>query len=121
MVRKCALCDHTQCRESCVATPAHQWHDIWGVDLCGPFQLSELGNLCIMVAIEHYSKHIELVPLPSKKAKHTAAGIAHAVLGRFGSCAEVLTYQGTEWQGEFAQLLHVVKTYKTYIQNTAPW
>eukprot|EP00877_Chromochloris_zofingiensis_P007303 jgi/Chrzof1/2826/Cz12g00080.t1 len=60
-----------------------------------------------MVAIEHYSKHIELVPLPSKTAKHTAAAFAHAVLGRFGSCAEVLTDQGTEWQGEFAQLLHV--------------
>eukprot|EP00877_Chromochloris_zofingiensis_P006429 jgi/Chrzof1/2039/UNPLg00695.t1 len=110
MVRKCALCDRTQVTFN-AQTPVLQPLPIngmfyrWGVDLCGPFELSELGNLYIMVAIEHYSKHIELVPLPSKKAKHTAAAFAHAVLGRFGSCAEVLTDQGSEWQGEFAQLL----------------
>ena len=77
----------------------------WGVDLCGPFPESSRGNLYCMVAVEHYSKHIELVPLPNKEAKTTAAAFAAAVLGRYGCPAEVLTDQGTEWEEQFQQLL----------------
>jgi hypothetical protein len=76
----------------------------WGVDLL-KLPTSSAGNRYVMVAIEHYSKHIELIPLPSKEAAVTASAFAHAVLGRFGSCAEVVTDQGTEFQGEFEQLL----------------
>lgn len=64
----------------------------WGVDLAGP--LCEKGNRYCMIAIEHFSKHVELVPLPNKEARTTAAAFASAVLGRFGSCAEVLTDGG---------------------------
>jgi len=77
----------------------------WGVDLCGPFPETPRGNKYVMVAIEHYSKWCELVCLPSKAAGVTAAAFAAEVLTRFGSCAEVLTDQGSEWKGEFAELL----------------
>ena len=77
----------------------------WGVDLCGPFPETSRGNVYCMVAVEHYSKHIELVPLPNKEAKTTAAAFAAAVLGRYGCPAEVLTDQGTEWEEQFQQLL----------------
>jgi transposase InsO family protein len=59
----------------------------------------------VMVAIEHFSKHVELVPLPNKLAATTAAAFAQHVLGRFGSCAEVVTDRGTEWDAEFDTLL----------------
>ncbi|KXZ50136.1 hypothetical protein GPECTOR_17g772 [Gonium pectorale] len=58
-----------------------------------------------MVAIEHFSKWIELVPLPNKSAQSTAAAFLDNVLSRFSAPAEVLTDRGTEWQGEFAELL----------------
>ena len=77
----------------------------WGVDLCGPFPQTSRGNLYCMVAVEHYSKHIELVPLPNKEAKTTAAAFAAAVLGRYGCPAEVLTDRGGEWGEQFQQLL----------------
>jgi len=77
----------------------------WGVDLCGPFPETSRGSKYIMVAVEHYSKHVELIPLPNKEAATTAAAFAAAVLGRYGSPAEVLTDRGGEWEAEFDQLL----------------
>ena len=76
----------------------------WGVDLCKiPFKSSS-GNKYVVVMIEHFSKWIELVPIPTKKSHHTAAAL-RGVLCRYGAPAEVLTDQGDEFQGEFADLL----------------
>jgi transposase InsO family protein len=54
--------------------------------------------------IEHFSKWIELVPIPEKTSHHTAAAL-RGVLCRYGAPAEVLTDQGKEFQGKFAELL----------------
>jgi hypothetical protein len=76
----------------------------WGVDLCKmPFK-SASGNRYVVVMIEHFSKWIELVPIPEKTSHHTAAAL-RGVLCRYGAPAEVLTDQGEEFQGEFAELL----------------
>jgi hypothetical protein len=77
----------------------------WGVDLCGPFHPTARGNQYVMVAVEHYSKHLELIPIPNKEPATTAAAFASAVLGRYGSPAEVVTDRGGEWMKEFEQLL----------------
>ena len=76
----------------------------WGVDLFGPLHRSSMGNTYVLVAIEHFSKHIELIPLPDKKAMHTAYALSQ-VLGRFGAPAEVVTDLGKEFMGEFEELL----------------
>jgi hypothetical protein len=57
----------------------------------------------VVVMIEHFSKWIELVPIPEKTSHHTAATL-RGVLCRYGAPAEVLTDQ-EEFQGEFAELL----------------
>jgi hypothetical protein len=76
----------------------------WGVDLCKmPFK-SVSGNRYVVVMVEHFSKWIELVPIPEKTSHHTAAAL-RGVLCRYGAPAEVLTDQGEEFQGEFAELL----------------
>jgi transposase InsO family protein len=77
----------------------------WGVDLAGPFATSQNGNRFVMIAIEYFSKHIELVAIPDKEAKHTAHAFLAAVIGRFGACAEAVTDRGTEFEGEFDHLL----------------
>jgi hypothetical protein len=77
----------------------------WGVDLAGPFAKSRDGNLYVMICIEHFSKQIELVPLPAKEARYTAAAFLSAVVGRYGACAEVVTDRGAEFEGPFHQLL----------------
>ena len=77
----------------------------WGMDLCGPFDTTGHGNRFIMVAIEHFSKWVELIPLPNKEASSTAYAFLHNVIGRFGAMAEVVTDQGREFLGEFQQLM----------------
>ncbi|PNH10905.1 Retrovirus-related Pol polyprotein from transposon [Tetrabaena socialis] len=76
----------------------------WGVDLAGPMLESVEGNLYVMVAIEHFSKHVELVPLKDK-APATVAQAWADVLARFGAPAEVVTDNGAEFAAEYAELL----------------
>jgi hypothetical protein len=76
----------------------------WGVDLCKMPHTSEDGNKYVVVMIEHFTKWVELVPIPKKSSFYTAAALK-GVLTRFGAPAEVLTDQGEEFQGEFAALL----------------
>ena len=73
----------------------------WSMDLCGPFPVTDRGNKYVSVMIEHFSKAIALEPLPTKEAKHTCYAYEHGVLSRYGSCAELLTDRGTEFEGEF--------------------
>lgn len=77
----------------------------WGVDLCGPFTETERGNNYVMVCVEHFSKYVVLIPLPSKSAADTTSAFRQHILGMYGACAEVCTDQGSEWKGEFARLL----------------
>ncbi|PNH10240.1 Pro-Pol polyprotein, partial [Tetrabaena socialis] len=108
-LRQCRACDLSNTRGA--ALPA-QLHPLpvrglfyrLGVDLAGPFTLSAVGNTYCMVVIEHFSKHVELLPLPDKTAACTARAFAD-VLARFGAPAEVLTDNGREFEGEFAEQL----------------
>ena len=76
------------------------------VDLAGPFPQSEYGNYYIMVMIEHFSKWVEVVAIPSKESCETATVFRQYVLCRYGALAEVLTDQGTEFIGEFHEMRH---------------
>jgi hypothetical protein len=78
----------------------------WSVDLAGPFQpVTQQGNTYVMIAIEHYTKHLEAITLPNNQSATVAFAFAHNVLARFGSCAEVVTDNGAEFQGDFHELL----------------
>ena len=67
--------------------------------------LSRKGNRYVIIMVEHFSKWMELVTIPRKEAKYTAEAFLHRVLTLFGAPAEVLTDQGTEFEGEFQALL----------------
>ena len=63
----------------------------WSVDLAGPFPQSEYGNYYIMVMIEHFSKWVEVVAIPSKKSCETATVFRQYVMCTYGAPPEVLT------------------------------
>jgi len=58
-----------------------------------------------MIMIEHFSKWVELVALLDKSSHNTSQVFLQQVLSRFGACAECLTDQGSEFRGEFQDLL----------------
>ncbi len=62
-----------------------------------------------MIMIEHFSKWVELVVLPDKSSRDTSQTFLQQILSRFGACAKCLTDQGSEFRGEFQDLLdHVL-------------
>ena len=77
----------------------------WHVDLCGPFAISAQGNQYVMVAVDAFSKHAELVPIKNKTAATVSYAYLHNVLAKFGASAEVVSDGGGEFQSEFHQLM----------------
>jgi hypothetical protein len=77
----------------------------WHVDLAGPFSVSRNGNTHIMICVEAFSKHAEIIPIPNKESATTAYYFLHNVIARFGAMAEVVTDQGTEFLGQFQELM----------------
>ena len=53
-----------------------------------------------MVYIEHFTKWLELIPLPSKSSKDSARGFLKGILGRYRAPGEVLTDQRRKFMGE---------------------
>ena len=108
-VRRCDVCDRVRAafntqQAELQPLPVEPMFYRWGVDLAGEFPVMARGSKYVMVAVEHFSKHVELIPLRDKTAVEAAAAFAQ-VLCRFGAPAEVVTDGGGEWQGEFDQLL----------------
>ncbi len=110
-VRNCAACDRVKATFN--VRHAHL-HPLpiqglmyrWGVDLMGPLHKTARGNAYVMIMIEHFSKWVEVAPLPCKESQHTAHAILDRVISRFGAPAEVLTDRGTEFEGAFQDLMH---------------
>jgi transposase InsO family protein len=108
VVKACGVCDrvhqsfNTQ-NPTMTSVPIHGMFYRWGVDLLG-LPTSDKGYKWVMVMIEYFSKHIELVPLKTKEAEETRAAFLSHVLARYGACAEVLTDNGLEFQGAFHDL-----------------
>jgi hypothetical protein len=108
-VRACAVCDRVKASFEVRDTILKPLSIMglfyrWGVDLCKMPHTSEDGNKYVVVMIEHFTKWVELVPIPEKSFFYTATALK-GVLTRFGAPAKVLTDQGEEFQGEFAALL----------------
>jgi hypothetical protein len=109
VVRKCGVCDRVNAsfgsqQPQLQPLPVEPMFYRWGFDLAGEFPVTQRGNKYVLVAVEHFSKHIELIPLRDKTTAETAAAAAQ-VLCRFGAPAELVTDGGGEWEGEFDQLL----------------
>jgi hypothetical protein len=86
-VHACAACDRVKAsfevRDSVLKPlPIMGRFYRWGVDLCKMPHTSEDGNKYVVVMIEHFTKWVELIPIPEKSSFHTAAalkGVSDAV------------------------------------------
>jgi hypothetical protein len=110
VVGACKLCD--MCNAAGMARPA-QLQPLpirgmfyrWGIDLAGPLPRTRPhGFVYVMVCVEHFTKHAEFLPLRDKSSEETARGLLE-LIARFSAPAEVVTDQGTEFQGAFEGLL----------------
>jgi hypothetical protein len=77
----------------------------WSCDLARKLPQTSRGNVYIMIMIEHFSKWVEFIALSNKSSHNTNHVLLQQVLSRFGACVECLTDQGSEFKGEFQDLL----------------
>lgn len=108
-VRRCSHCDRVRAgfgsqQPQLQPLPIEPMFYRWGFDLAGEFPVTKRGNKWVLIAVEHFSKHVELIPLRDKTAAETAAAAAQ-ILCRFGAPAEVVTDGGGEWEAQFDELL----------------
>ena len=79
----------------------------WSLDTC-KFPESLAGFCRVLVCIEHLARFLLLIPMRNKSSDEVTLAFRLHILAVFGAPAEVLTDQGTEFQGEFTALLTVL-------------
>ncbi len=109
LVSHCMVCDRVRASFNALTPQLHPLPIMglgyrWSLDFAGPLPLIVQHNKYVLVMVEHFSKWIELVPSPDKSSEGVAYAFLDRVFSHFGAPSEVLTDQGTEFQGEFQVL-----------------
>ena len=68
----------------------------WGVYFASPMEKIAAGNTYVLVCIEHFTKWVELIPLPSKCSKDATRPLLKGVLRCYAA-----SDQGSKFKGEF--------------------
>ncbi|KAL0319768.1 UNVERIFIED_CONTAM: hypothetical protein Sradi_5238300 [Sesamum radiatum] len=104
MVRKCVNC---QIHENLHHTPTvgieftyPTWpFDHWGMDIIGPFPPASGQRKFVLVAIDHFTKWIEVEPLAKITKDAVIKFLWKNLLCRFGVPQRITTDSGTQFQG----------------------
>eukprot|EP00873_Tetraselmis_striata_P041597 jgi/Tetstr1/461861/TSEL_006940.t1 len=110
MVKQCRACDRVkasfnQKHDRLKPMPLFGLFYRFSVDSAGPLPTSSEGHKYVIVIVEHFSKWIELVPVRDLEATTTAKAFHERVLARYGAPVEVVTDNGTKYQGAFREQL----------------
>ena len=65
----------------------------------------KVKQVYIFVAVEAFTRWVEVQIIPHKTAECTAEACRTLILSRYGSPAQIVTDRGNEWKGEFEDLL----------------
>jgi transposase InsO family protein len=71
---------------------------VWGLDLVGPLQKTPGGYPHLLVAIDKFSKWIEVRPLNSIRSERAVAFFTN-IIHRFGVPNSIITHNGTQFTG----------------------
>jgi transposase InsO family protein len=72
---------------------------VWGLDLIGPLQKAPGGFSHLLVAIDKFSKWIEVRPLTSIRSEQAVAFFTN-IIHRFGVPNSIITDNGTQFTGK---------------------
>ena len=72
---------------------------MWGLDLVGPLQKAPGGYTHLLVAIDKFSKWIEVRPLNSIRSEQAVAFFTN-IIHRFGVPNSIITDNGTQFTGK---------------------
>lgn len=122
---------HVHCCDACTAkkgptqrshAPLQQYQvgapmERVGVDVLGPFPVTERGNRYILVAMDYFTKWPEAYAIPDQSAATTAERLVSEMFCRFGAPEELHSDQGRNFEaevfGEVCRRLGIKKTRTT--------
>ena len=81
-----------------------QIFDVWGIDFLGPFPYS-LGNLYILLAMEHVSKWVEATACPKNDANIVVGFLQRNILSRFGVPRTIISDGGSHFANKVFEKL----------------
>nr|CAD2180707.1 unnamed protein product [Meloidogyne enterolobii] len=86
-----------------------------GLDLAGPFPMTEKGNKYILNIICWFTKYIISVPVPDTKSQTIAKAFLNECYLKFGGCTELISDNATTFTSEFfkdfCHMLYINKKY----------
>jgi transposase InsO family protein len=92
--------DRRACPAQALQTIPITWlFAVWGLDLVGPLQKAPGGFSHLLVAIDKFSKWIEVRPLTSIRSEQAMAFFTN-IIHRFGVPNSIITDNGTQFTGK---------------------
>lgn len=120
---KCDVCAATKMPSKTIRAPLGKmstgapW-DRLGIDILGPFPVSEKGNKYILVVTDHFSKWVEIFAIPDQTAVTCAEVLLNEVIARYGCPYEILSDQGRNFESKiFSELCELLEIRK---KRTSP-
>jgi hypothetical protein len=106
LVKTCVTCQLRSCptphyKAEMLSVPCNTIFARVGLDLAGPFPVSEKGNKHILNIICWFTKYIISVPLPDAKAITIAGAILNNCFLKYGGCTELISDNATSFTSEF--------------------
>jgi hypothetical protein len=85
-----------------------------GVDICGPFPITERNNKYLLVVCDYMTKWVEAIPLPNQESVTIADALIREVICRYGLPREIISDQGLNFTSRLIQNIcdrfHIKKT-----------
>uniref|UniRef100_A0A914I313 RNA-directed DNA polymerase n=1 Tax=Globodera rostochiensis TaxID=31243 RepID=A0A914I313_GLORO len=102
-------------REEMMMVPANTLFAKVGLDLAGPFPMTQKGNKHILNIVCWFTKYVISVPVPDTKARTIAQAFLNHCYLKFGGCTELITDNATAFTSdffrEFCSMLYIDKKY----------
>ncbi|KMQ82513.1 gag-pol polyprotein, partial [Lasius niger] len=97
--RKCQMHKHDQTPKAGLLMSVEPTcpGEMWGVDLIGPLPTSSRGNMYVLVAVDYYSKWVEIFPLRVANIKIISRHLVRDVFSRFGFPKFMLSDNGPQF------------------------
>ena len=88
--------------------------DTLALDYLGPLPETDRGNKYILVITDHFTKYVEVIPVPNQLAEDCASRLVNEVIARWGTPLRIHSDQGATFESrvfkELCRLLEVKKT-----------
>ncbi|RWS25296.1 pol polyprotein-like protein, partial [Leptotrombidium deliense] len=92
--------------------------EIWGIDILGPFPMSDAGNKYVIVATDHFTKHVECRAVPSAKSWNVAKFCIEDILCVHGAPKRLISDRGLAFLANTSKNIYEIMNTK-HVKTTA--